>query len=76
MAKNELAEGIAVDNDKLSGWVTAMISPAQAQRLDELASAARISRSAVIRLLIDHAVIESVASVRFVEAVTHQQPEH
>ena len=53
--------------EKNTQWVSAKISEEQFARLSALAEATQTTRSAVIRLLIDHAEIETVASIRFTQ---------
>jgi len=53
--------------EKNTQWVSAKISEEQFARLSALAEATQTTRSAVIRLLIDHATIETVTSIRFTQ---------
>ena len=56
-----------MESQNLTEWISAKVSPAQIAKVTELAAEAKVSRGAILRLLIDHASIETVASIRFTQ---------
>lgn len=56
-----------MDYSENTEWISAKLTPAQMEKVTELAAQAKTSRSAILRFLIDHATIETVTSIRFTQ---------
>jgi hypothetical protein len=63
-------------SQELTVWISAKVTPGHVAKLDAIAAAARVNRSAALRLLIESAEIETVTEIRFGECCCDKEPTH